>query len=155
MADPPTGGPEPFPTNTQESIANTPGEELQATGAADRSGLISETQKRTRSGDAFAPSDPAGRITTKEVWKLISTLKDVIRHQTAVIAATQNDLQEIKHSQNVLQEQNEKLYEGSLFGPCQGNACLAPRYEKSGRRTGWAPFSSTKANKCLISASDC
>ncbi|OQD68799.1 hypothetical protein PENANT_c182G01338 [Penicillium antarcticum] len=111
MADPPTGGPEPFPTNTQEFIASIPGEELQATGASDRSGLLSETRKRTRSGDAFAPSDPAGRITTKEVWKLIGTLKDVIRHQTAAIATTQNELQEIKHNQNVLQEQNEKLYE--------------------------------------------
>jgi regulator of replication initiation timing len=45
------------------------------------------------------------------VWKLISTLKDVIRHQTTTIAATQNELQEIKHNQNVLQEQNERLHE--------------------------------------------
>jgi regulator of replication initiation timing len=45
------------------------------------------------------------------VWKLIGTLKDVIRHQTATIAATHNELQEIKHNQNVLQEQNEKLHE--------------------------------------------
>ncbi|KAI1828773.1 hypothetical protein CBS147337_10421 [Penicillium roqueforti] len=43
--------------------------------------------------------------------KLISTLKDVIRHQTATIAATQNELPEIKHSQNVLQEQNGKLHD--------------------------------------------
>lgn len=105
MTDPPTGGPEPFPTNTQETIASISGEEL------DRSGLLSENRKRTRSGDAFAPSDPAGRITTKEVWKLVSALKDIIRRQTATIAATQNELQEIKHNQNVLQEQNEKLHE--------------------------------------------
>ena len=70
-----------------------------------------ESRKRNRSGDAFAPSDPAGRITTKEVWKLISTLKDIIHQQTTTIAATQNELQEIKHNQNVLQEQNEKLHE--------------------------------------------
>ncbi|KXG45142.1 reverse transcriptase [Penicillium griseofulvum] len=67
MADPPTGGPEPFPTNIQESIASILGEELQATVAADRSDLLYETRKRTRGSDAFAPSDPAGRITTKEV----------------------------------------------------------------------------------------
>jgi hypothetical protein len=45
------------------------------------------------------------------VWKLIGTLKDVIRRQTAAIVATQDELQEIKHNQNVLQEQNEKLHE--------------------------------------------
>jgi cell division protein FtsB len=50
-------------------------------------------------------------VTTKEVWKLIGTLKDIIRHQTAVIESTQNELQEIKHNQHVLQEQNEKLHE--------------------------------------------
>jgi chromosome segregation ATPase len=43
------------------------------------------------------------------VWKLISSLKDVIRHQTAVIEATQNELQEIKHGQHLLQDQNDKL----------------------------------------------
>ncbi|KAF3399902.1 hypothetical protein F1880_008380, partial [Penicillium rolfsii] len=40
--------------------------------------------------------------------KLIGTLKDVIRHQTAAITATQNELHEIKHNQN-----NEKLYKES------------------------------------------
>ena len=64
----------------------------------------SENRKRTCSGDVFAPSDPAGRITTKEVWKLISTLKDTIHQQTTTIAATQSELQEIRHSQHVLQE---------------------------------------------------
>jgi regulator of replication initiation timing len=44
------------------------------------------------------------------VWRLISSLKDVIRRQTATIADTQNELQEIKHNQNALQEQNEKLH---------------------------------------------
>lgn len=48
------------------------------------------------------PSDPTGRITTKEVWKLIGSLKDVIRHQTAAIENTQNELREIKHNQSVL-----------------------------------------------------
>ncbi|KAJ5642732.1 hypothetical protein N7490_006732 [Penicillium lividum] len=92
MSDPPTGGPEPFPTNTQETIASISGEELQAMTAADSSSLLSDNRKRTRSGDAFTPADPAARITTKEVWKLIGTLKDVIRRQTAAIVATQNEL---------------------------------------------------------------
>ncbi|MDN6637325.1 MAG: hypothetical protein L0L05_03110 [Yaniella sp.] len=45
------------------------------------------------------------------MWKLIGSLKDVIRHQTAAIEATQNELQEVKHGQHVLQEQNDKLQE--------------------------------------------
>jgi hypothetical protein len=73
MADLPAGGPETPPTNTQETIASFTEDDLEARTAV-------ESRKRTRSGDIFALSDPAGRITTKEVWKLISTLKDVIRH---------------------------------------------------------------------------
>jgi hypothetical protein len=81
MADPPTGGPETPPTNTQETTASFTEDDLEARTTV-------ESRKRTRSGDAFAPSDLAGRITTKEVRKLISTLKDVIRHQTITIAST-------------------------------------------------------------------
>ncbi|OQE11326.1 hypothetical protein PENFLA_c072G10431 [Penicillium flavigenum] len=94
MADPPAGGPECPPTNSQETTTGFTEEDFETR-------TTIENRKRTRSGDAFAPSDPAGRITTKEVWKLIGTLKDVIRHQTATIAATQSELQEIKHNQNV------------------------------------------------------
>ncbi|KAF9250338.1 hypothetical protein LCP9604111_3240 [Penicillium roqueforti] len=77
MADPHAGGPESPPTNTQESTDGFTREDL-----ATRTTV--ENRKRTRSGDAFSPSDPAGRITTKE---------------------------EVKHNQHVLQEQNEKLYD--------------------------------------------
>jgi hypothetical protein len=108
MADPPAGGPEPPPTNTQETITSVAGDDHQAQTIIDSTGLLSESRKRTRSGDAFTPSDPAGRITTREVWKLISSLKEVIRHQTAAIEATQNELQEVKHGQHLLQEQNDK-----------------------------------------------
>ncbi|KAI2703372.1 hypothetical protein CBS147317_8983 [Penicillium roqueforti] len=59
MADPHAGGPESPPTNTQESTDGFTGEDL-----ATRTTV--ENRKRTRSGDAFSPSDPAGRITTKE-----------------------------------------------------------------------------------------
>ncbi|KAI3094540.1 hypothetical protein CBS147333_9963 [Penicillium roqueforti] len=103
MADPHTGRPESPPLNTQETTNGFTREDL-----ATRTTV--ENQKRTRSGDTFGPSDPAGQITTKEVWKLIGTLKDVIHHQTATIAATQQELQEIKHNQPVLQEQNERLH---------------------------------------------
>ncbi|OJJ29547.1 hypothetical protein ASPWEDRAFT_144302, partial [Aspergillus wentii DTO 134E9] len=111
MADPPSGGPEPHPTNSQETTASCAGDDLRTRTTSDTANLLNENRKRTRSGDAFTPADPAGRITTKEVWKLIGSLKDIIRHQTAAIEATQNELQEIKHSQHVLQEQNDKLHE--------------------------------------------
>ena len=111
MADPPAGGPEPHPTNTQETTTSAARDDHQGRTDSDIAGLLNKNRKRTRSGDAFTPSDPAGRITTKEVWKLIGSLKEIIRHQTATIESTQNELLEIKHNQNVLQEQNEKLHE--------------------------------------------
>jgi hypothetical protein len=111
MADPPAGGPEPHPTNTQETIASAAEDDPQGRTGIDSASLLNENRKRTRSGDPFTPSDPAGRITTKEVWKLIGSLKDVIRRQTAAVETTQDELREIKHSQNVLLEQNEKLHE--------------------------------------------
>lgn len=108
MADPPAGAPEPPPTNTQESTTSFSVEDFQprVTGTIP---LI--PNKRTRSGDAFTPSEGTGRVTTREVWKLIDTLKDIIHHQTILIESTQNELQEVKHNQNVLQDQNEKLCE--------------------------------------------
>jgi hypothetical protein len=50
-------------------------------------------------------------VTTKEVRQLIDSLKDIIHHQTTLIQATKDELQEVKHDQNVLQAQNEKLHE--------------------------------------------
>jgi hypothetical protein len=102
MADPPTGGPEPHPANIQENITNVAGGDHEARTVT--ANLLSGIRKRTRSGDAFTSSDPAGRITTKEVWNPIGSLKDIIRQQTAAIENTQNELQEIKHNHNVLQE---------------------------------------------------
>ncbi|OQE35310.1 hypothetical protein PENNAL_c0827G10217, partial [Penicillium nalgiovense] len=109
--DPPMGGPEPPPTNTQETPTSFSVEDFQPRVNIGSPESPTESRKRTRSGDAFAPSENSGRVTTKEVWKLIGTLKDIIRHQTAVIESTQNELREIKHNQHVLQEQNEKLHE--------------------------------------------
>jgi peptidoglycan hydrolase CwlO-like protein len=45
------------------------------------------------------------------VWKLIDSLKDIINNQTRLIESTKADLEEVKHDQNVLREQNEKLHE--------------------------------------------
>jgi hypothetical protein len=71
MADLPAGGPEPHPTNTQETIASVAGDDHQARTVIDTASLLNENRKRTRCGDAFTRSDPAGRITTREVWKLL------------------------------------------------------------------------------------
>lgn len=76
----------------------------QARTIIDTASLLNENRKQTRSGDAFTPLDPAGRIPTREVWKFISSLEDVIRHQTATMEATQNELQEVKLGQHLLQE---------------------------------------------------
>ncbi|CAI7589198.1 unnamed protein product [Penicillium glandicola] len=88
IEDSPTGGPETSPTNTQETTASIAGDDHQARAVIDTASVLNESRKRIRSGDAFTPLDPAGRITTKEVWKLIGSLKDVIRHQTAAIETT-------------------------------------------------------------------
>ncbi|KAJ5340269.1 hypothetical protein N7541_009393 [Penicillium brevicompactum] len=104
MADPHAGGLSGPPINTQETTDGFTEEDL-----ATRTTV--EDRKRTRSGDAVGSSGPAVRITTKEVWKLIGTLKDVIHHQTAIIAATQQEPQEVKHNQHFLQEQKEKLHD--------------------------------------------
>lgn len=45
------------------------------------------------------------------MWKLIHELKDIINHQTTLIESTKSELEEVKHDQNVLREQNEKLHE--------------------------------------------
>lgn len=55
--------------------------------------------------------ETTGRVTTWEVWKLIDEPKDIIHRQTALIESTKAKLQEIKHDQNVLHEQNQKLHE--------------------------------------------
>jgi hypothetical protein len=45
------------------------------------------------------------------VWKLIDNLKDIIHQQTTLIESTKAELLEVKHDQNILREQNEKLHE--------------------------------------------
>jgi FtsZ-binding cell division protein ZapB len=45
------------------------------------------------------------------VRELIDTLKDNVHRQITLIESTQNELQEVKHNQNVLQDQNQKLHE--------------------------------------------
>ena len=108
MADPPAGGPEPPPTNTQDTNASFSVENFQPRVPIEQ---LPVSRKRTRSGDAFTPSESTGRVTTREVWRLVSTLKDIIYHQTGLIESTKAELLEVKHDQNILQDQNEKLHE--------------------------------------------
>ncbi|CDM32767.1 Probable transposable element [Penicillium roqueforti FM164] len=108
MADPPAGGPEPPPTNTQETQASFSVEDFQPRVSIDAGQIIG---KRTRNGEAYTPAEGTGRITTREVWKLIDNLKDIIHRQTTLIESTKADLEEVKHDQNVLREQNDRLHE--------------------------------------------
>ena len=113
MADPPAGAPEPPPTNTERPTKIFSVEDFEPQ-------IVPRKRRQPRQGDEFVSTprsnpefagESTGRVTTKEVWKLIDTLKDIIHHQTTLIESTQSELQEVKHNQNVLQEQNEKLQE--------------------------------------------
>ena len=107
MADPPAGASEPPPTNTQETNTSFSVEDFQPRVPTEP---LPHSRKRTRSGDAFAPSDSTGRVTTREVWKLIDSLKLTIHHQTALIESTKAEIEEVRHDQNVLRDQNDKLH---------------------------------------------
>ncbi|KAJ5769199.1 hypothetical protein N7520_003758 [Penicillium odoratum] len=121
MANPPAGVPEPHLTNPRQLVAD-----FQPRGSADAAQIIwkrtrnGETYtadaaqiiwKRTRNGETYTPTEGTGRITTREVWRLIDNLKDIIHQQTTLIEATMAELLEGKHDQNILREQNEKLHE--------------------------------------------
>lgn len=108
MADPPAGGPEPHPTNTQESNTSFSVEDFQPQIPLEP---LPGSRKRTRSGDTFIALETTGRITTREVWKLIDSLKLIIQHQTVLLETTKTEIEEVKHGQNILRDQNEKLHE--------------------------------------------
>lgn len=108
MVDPHTGGPEPPPTDTGENPTSISVEDFQPRVPIEP---LPESRKRTRSDCAFTPVESTGRVTTREVWKLIDSLKLIIHHQTALIESTKTEIEEVKHDQNVLRDQNEKLYE--------------------------------------------
>ncbi len=86
----------------------TEDEDLEARTAINTAQIIG---RRTRNGETHAAAESTSRITTREVWKLIHELKDIINHQTTLIESTKSELEEVKHDQNVLREQNEKLHE--------------------------------------------
>jgi hypothetical protein len=45
------------------------------------------------------------------VWRLIGSLKCIIHHQNTLIEPTKAEIEEVKHDQNVLRDENEKLHE--------------------------------------------
>jgi hypothetical protein len=67
-------------TNTQETQASFSVEDFQPRVSIDAGQIIG---KRTRNGEAYTPAEGTGRITTREVWKLIDNLKDIIHRQTS------------------------------------------------------------------------
>jgi hypothetical protein len=107
IAHSPAGGPEPHPTNTQESNTSFSVEDFQPRVPFEP---LPDSRKRTRSGDALTALESTSRITTIEVWKLIDSLKLIIHHQTALIESTKTEIEEVKHDQNILRDQNEELY---------------------------------------------
>ncbi|THC87583.1 hypothetical protein EYZ11_012972 [Aspergillus tanneri] len=92
MADLPTGGPEPHPTNTQDSNASFSVEDFQPRVPIEP---LPESRKRTRSGEAFTPSEST----------------DIINHQSRLIESTKAEILEVKHDQNILLDQNGKLHD--------------------------------------------
>ncbi|KAJ5346168.1 hypothetical protein N7452_004172 [Penicillium brevicompactum] len=108
MVDPHTGGPEPPPTDTGENPTSFSVEDFQPRVPIEP---LPDSRKRTRSDGAFTPLESTGRVTTREVWKLIDSLKLTIHHQTALIESTKAEIEEVRHDQNVLRDQNEKLHE--------------------------------------------
>jgi hypothetical protein len=60
------------------------------------------TRKRGRHNENYAPEENTGRVTTREVWKLIDELKDIVHRQSTLIESTKTELQEVKRGQNVL-----------------------------------------------------
>lgn len=115
MADPPAGAPDSPPTNTQGTTDLFSLENFEPS-------IVPRKRRQPRHGDEAAAgprsnpefasaSDTNGRVTTKEVRRLIDSLKEIITHQTALIESTKAEILEVKHDQNVLQAQNEKLHE--------------------------------------------
>lgn len=107
MADPPAGPPEASPPNTQGTTGFSV-EDFQprVTNIPTRA-----TRKRGRNNESYAPEESSGRVTTREVWKLIDELKDIVHRQTTLIESTKAELQGVKHEQQIIQEQNHKLHE--------------------------------------------
>jgi hypothetical protein len=64
IADPPAGGPEPPPTNTQESITGFSVKDFQPRVSIEAAQIIG---KRTRNSEVYTPTEGTGRITTREV----------------------------------------------------------------------------------------
>lgn len=114
MTDPPTGGPEPSPTNTRRGAQLFTLEEFEPIVPRKRRSPRNRNEATTvaYSDPEFAGSqDNNGRVTTKEVHQLIHSLKEIITHQTTVIESTKAEILEVKHDQNILRDQNDKLRE--------------------------------------------
>jgi hypothetical protein len=113
---PPTGDSGPQPTNSQPTSSQTTVFSLE-TFQPTISSQSTRLGKRRRNGSYTAPiSNPEfaaaadnGRVTTKEVKRLIEELKDIIHHQTSIIEATKADLLEVKTKQQALKSQNAEL----------------------------------------------
>jgi hypothetical protein len=111
MADPHAGAPEPR-TITRGTAVTDASENLDSTTAP-------RTRRQARLSDGYFnaiteitnSTDSSGRVTTRDIWRMIDGLKETIAYQTELIQSPKDELFEEKHDQNVLQTQNEKLHE--------------------------------------------
>ncbi|OGE46890.1 hypothetical protein PENARI_c093G11063, partial [Penicillium arizonense] len=115
MADPHAGAPEPSRTTTRGTAVTDAPENLDSTTAP-------RTRRQARLSDGYSNAarsitettssvDSSGRVTTRDIWRMIDGLKETIAYQTELIQSTKDELFEVKHDQNILQTQNEKLHE--------------------------------------------
>lgn len=118
MAAPLTGDSEPYPTNSQETTSIFSEELFQPTlpltqrlGKRRRNGSVSVTIPIANPEFAGLEAG-SGRVTTKEVWRLIDSFKEIITHQTNVIESARAEILEIKTEQQTLKSQNAELQGG-------------------------------------------
>ncbi|OQE00248.1 hypothetical protein PENVUL_c055G06446 [Penicillium vulpinum] len=113
MADPHAGGPEPPRTTTPGTTTTNALDNSNSTTAprTRRQARPSDGHTTATRSETTSSGDNNGRVTTRDICRLIEGLKETIAYQTELIQSTKNELLEVKHDQNVLQTQNEKLHE--------------------------------------------
>ncbi|KAJ9481484.1 hypothetical protein VN97_g11989, partial [Penicillium thymicola] len=115
MADPHAGAPEPPRTTTQGTTTADALENPDSTTAPRTRRQARPSDGHTISARSHAETtstgDHNGRVTTREIWRLIDGLKETIAYQTELIQSTKNELLEVKHEQSVIHTQNENLHE--------------------------------------------
>ncbi|GES65494.1 reverse transcriptase [Aspergillus terreus] len=131
MADPPAGGPEPSPTNTQRgaplfSLENFEPSIVPRKRRSPRNGNDNTTA--SCSNPEFAgPEDNNGRVTTKEVRQLINSLKEIINNQTALIESAKTELLELYEEIRALRTQRNQATDHTAQNMGRSSSKRTPR----------------------------